>query len=652
MGVEAGRVILDSLAFEHLFLYRERQVLPLADQGLVMVQGDNRVSASMSSNGVGKTSITHALAFAWYGRTLDGRRGDEVACRFTQAPGLAVARMRDAQGAWSVLRGVRPKRLELTGFAGLTGEEDDAVLQAKVEARLGLGFRTFRTAVVFVQGAFERFVDADQAEKMRMLDEIQGLDLRAALDAAKAWRDVLEAEVGEHGAALAKLDEQEAEARRQLEALEEAEASFARVKAEQVAAAARAATAAEAALSAARAAVDQHGQLRRAAEDLRRAWDVAEAAGVVLDRAAELWQRALDEAEAAEEALAALDRSLDALVARGACPSCRADVKSHDARARLKAAFAADRQGLEARVREARQRAEAAQAEVDRQAPKVDAARRRLPEGCDAARVAAAEAASSPASAAALDREASARRDEAKHRAQELRAAKERRWEGAEARRGLQKTLDEVQRARADLPAALDKRRRLLDLARYWVEAFGDRGVRSLVFDAVAPYLSERVAAHLEVLTAGEGRLDIAATRALKKGGVREALTFRPEWAWGGSGVGSAGQDRRIDLALFAALQDLAEFQSAQAFPLKVWDEPGDALDGLGKDIFLGWLGQQARARGTGLFVTHSQELASSAVPDQVWTVVLDRDGARVEGVACPAAAKDERTTPRRRGAS
>lgn len=87
-----------------------------------------------------------------------------------------------------------------------------------------------------------------------------------------------------------------------------------------------------------------------------------------------------------------------------------------------------------------------------------------------------------------------------------------------------------------------------------------------------------------------------------------------------------------MDLALFAALQDLAEFQSARAFPLKAWDEPGDALDGLGRDIFVGWLAREARARGTGFFITHSHEAAATADADAVWTVVLDAEGvARVE---------------------
>ena len=101
---------------------------------------------------------------------------------------------------------------------------------------------------------------------------------------------------------------------------------------------------------------------------------------------------------------------------------------------------------------------------------------------------------------------------------------------------------------------------------------------------------------------------------------------------WGGAaaGSGSHGQDRRVDLALFAALQDLAESRSARPFPFRVWDEPGDALDSTGRELFARWVQAEARARGTGFLVTHAPELAESVRADRTWTVVLEKDGATV----------------------
>ena len=71
------------------------------------------------------------------------------------------------------------------------------VVQAAIDSRLGFGFRTFCNAVVFGQGAFERFAHADQAEQIRMLDEIQGIDFSDARKRTKAWRDKIVVQMGE-----------------------------------------------------------------------------------------------------------------------------------------------------------------------------------------------------------------------------------------------------------------------------------------------------------------------------------------------------------------------------------------------------------------------------------------------------------------------
>src|SRR5260370_25734841 len=109
-------------------------------------------------------------------------------------------------------------------------------------------------------------------------------------------------------------------------------------------------------------------------------------------------------------------------------------------------------------------------------------------------------------------------------------------------------------------------------MAEYWVEAFGDRGIRSLLVDGVADYVNDRVRGHLEVLAAGEATMTMSSQTGLKKGGAKERISFTPIWSWGGATKddGSGGQDRRMDLAVFAAVQDLSENRSAQPFPLKI----------------------------------------------------------------------------------
>jgi len=58
-----------------------------------------------------------------------------------------------------------------------------------IDGLLGFGSRTFKNAVMFGQGTFERFATAGQTDQLRMLDEIHSLHLGNALVKAKEWRE-------------------------------------------------------------------------------------------------------------------------------------------------------------------------------------------------------------------------------------------------------------------------------------------------------------------------------------------------------------------------------------------------------------------------------------------------------------------------------
>jgi DNA repair exonuclease SbcCD ATPase subunit len=213
----------------------------------------------------------------------------------------------------------------------------------------------------------------------------------------------------------------------------------------------------------------------------------------------------------------------------------------------------------------------------------------------------------------------------------DIAAERARKWDGQAAMKAAQDALDRASAEERGIVARRQRIARTARIAAYWVEAFGDRGIRSLLFDSVADFLNERIERHLRVLAAGEAAVTVRSTTALKGGGQRERISFGREWSWGAVGTGSAGQDRRVDLAVFMAVQDLAEARSARQSPLKVWDEPGDALDQRGQELFAEWVTREARTRGTGLLITHSPTLEAMVEPDAVWTAVLDAEGSRVE---------------------
>ena len=628
--------MIHRLALENFGPFRARVELPLADQGLVLVRGRNEVSEAADSNGSGKTSILHGLCWALFGEDLEGRRADAVACRFTEGACTAQVDLSDGLGEWSVLRARRPAKLLASGIPGVGENEDMAEVQKRIEQRLGFGVRTFKNAVVFGQGTFERFAQADQAEQMRMLDEIQGVDLREVLRRTKEWRGQLAEKLSatQHEDSLARDRASMAEV--SVRDLQSARAGFDAVKKERL-------EALEARMSAAGALV------KSAREDLRRAeGDAAalaeiggevEAEEALAERCRGLC-RALD--EAARNSVAARTTHLDlvgrleALLEEGECPSCRQPVKSR--RKAIQALFSKEIDALAGAALAASSSESKALDEAGLVATEHLAQTERVakltPAGQTAARYLALleERCSERASRRRTEVEVAATRvlDAV---ARERGVEEEREWDGAAALEAAQGSLASARESSRAAAARVEKIQAAVALAEYWVEAFGDRGIRSMLVDGVADFINERLAAHLEQLACGEATVRMSAQTELKKGGARERISFATEWAWGGAGPsdGSGGQDRRRDLAVFAAVQDLAESRSARPFPLKVWDEPGDNLDARGQELFLRWVETEARRRGTGLLITHSEGIASQADPDRVWTIVLGRGGARVE---------------------
>jgi len=629
------------LEIENFLPFQARVVLPLADQGLVLLKGDVRVSASATSNGAGKTSIPSAISFLLFGVTLDGKRADAVCNRFTTGQTRVHGVIEDALGEWSVTRTRRPHGLKVTGIDGVLENEDAAVLQGKIEQRLGFGLHTFRNAVVFGQGAFDRYSSADQEEQLRMLDEIQGVDFSDALKRGKDWRAQISAQHSEAtravvvaetnrvnyveavGAQRAARDMFAAEQAAKVAKLEDETPRWTKTLDDAIAARERHAT------DAARLA-----ELEVAAAELESLTQVAAVSDAA--RAA-----LLREESAARSREADLQDELDAIVSQPECPTCRQPVKgSKAALKRVRARYGELVAEAGRHVEHLLKLRDAADKKVTKDFAARDAAFARLnkatkdrPNGVKPEKFVSMLAGQCTDAVLAQRRRTLALAESAlAGHVEQIAEARAWKWTGAAA---LAKVEADLAAATAESCRLAARALRLEDahlLAEYCVEAAGDRGIRSRLVVGVAEFMNERIAHHLESLAAGEAAVTMAATTPTKKGTTRERISFNTVWSWGVSGgEGSGGQDRRKDLAVFAAAQDLAESRSARPFPIRVFDEPFDALDARGKELACEWVRKVAKAQGTVLLVTHSDEVAAFVEADRTWTIVLDKDGARVE---------------------
>ena len=620
---------------ENFMSFREPFEVRVDDLGLVRVEGKNLVSQAADSNGSGKTALLVKFpSWVLFGVTPDGLRGDEVACRFNKQTCKGWITIEDEQGQWTIRRTRRPATLMVEG-TDWTGETM-AVLQARIESRLGWGPKTFNNMIVFGQGNFERFANAKQEDQMKMLDEIQGIDFGAALDRAETWRRDLKSKADSIQAQIRKDEEAMVRLERTVNQLAKDQENFqgnkdARIRDLQ---GQRAGT------------VAKRDQVHKAMEDLgpkiqriaelKVVYDKLTDAKKILDgteRDCTATQNALDRDRADHDALV---RAVDDLLANESCPTCRCKFNPKVAEA-VREAYRPELVAIREKIAKADEAAKAAHKAHQASMRHFKKWQDQWPFGqyssSDYRALTKLEAEEGQPAFDKLQTQYTHFGGQVDLFDKEIQREERKVWEGAETLDASRRELGTVTQRLEASRLGLDRANKTLRVADYWCVAFGDRGLRSLLVDSVAGYLNERLAHHLAVLAAGEAEVQVSAQATLKSGKQKEDLTITPAWAYGaaGAGLGSGGQDRRIDLALFAAIQDLAESRSARPFPLKVYDEPFDALDGRGKERMAEWLKEQSRTHGSVFVITHSEEMANLLEPDTIWTVSLDEEGSHVK---------------------
>jgi DNA repair exonuclease SbcCD ATPase subunit len=628
----------ETLTFENFMSFRSEQVLPLADLGLVLVAGDNRLSASADSNGSGKTAVFEALCWGLFGQTLRGLKADDVACRFTRGQTKVQVDLKLDTGFHSIIRTRRPQTVSLVTPGGVVGAadtgDDPRAVQEKIDQLLGFGFRTFRNAAVFGQQTFERFSTASQADQLRMLDEIQNVDYKGAQDRAKAWRDKAAARLEQIQSGVTNAVRNIELAVEQLELLKSAQAKFVSEKIKRLEGLEGEAGTLKDRLVEAQKILNAILTRQVEVAKLRiRATEISTMKGKI-DEITHTLDRLKIAAQSTRDRLTAVQETIKGLIAAGKCPKCRVKIAGA-AQVEMQDAFAEDIPPLEEAL---------AALERQRGALINTQEEQRIVYTAALSDFLGANGFENLASIDRLEQEVSStvirqQRRIVEDLERDVQGNKDRKaqenqrvWDNA-PRDAAERTKATAEVAIKTLSSEQGKVTEAFSIACYWTDAFGDRGIRSLMFDSVAEFLNERVAAHLDVLTAGEASVVFAGTSILKGGGAKERLSVGASWGWGAGSyaAGSAGQDRRVDLAIFGAIQDLAERRSARPFPLKIWDEAGDSLDAKGKEIFGEWVRREARRRGSGFVITHDKEFSELLEPDHVWTVVLDKNGSHVK---------------------
>jgi len=585
MGKRIASMIVEN------FLSIGRAAFDFDECGFVLVEG---------ANGSGKSAIVDALLWCLFGETLRGYKHDDVVNRRVGEGCVVKVHVVDGDDLYTVTRARRHPKLKnsLTVTRDNFGEDmtksGEKETQLVVEKVLGCTFKTFLSSVVFGQDRAYRFSSLTDAEQKKILDEVLGVERFA--DACKAARkrvDSLQAEIDANRRALEKTEAARDEA--------EAEAIDLQVKDTDFAAEQRAKVEVEReALAKARRWVRQNAgvDVAEAKRNVEIARDRAAACDKALATANEALAKAGAKVEVAEGRVADLRARLaEHEVDPGKCPTCGQEVKKRHAQLGI-----AD---LRRQLGEQERTLEAANAALDG-----------LDEAVTHAKAALAKAKGDERAAEAARNEAVGA--EANLKVWKQRAADcERRIAELEAEASPYAALAEKARSRHARHAAdadqladhIGRQEEQLGHAQFWVKAFGNSGLRSLLVDSSLPLLNEEAARVSRVLTGGAISIEFSATTEQKSGKVVDRFEVRVDNKHGaGDYAGnSAGERAKVDLCVGLALQRLVASRSSASFNLAVFDEVFDHLDAASHEPVVEVLSELDK--DTVLVISHDDDL-------------------------------------------
>ncbi len=539
--------------------------------GLTLVEGDNMDDESARSNGSGKSSMVDALVWCLFGVTLRGYDKDEVVNR--KADGGCVVSVwfeRDDDTGWCITRRRRhPKMknaLTITDSVGADVSKTGAKeTQEEIGRLLGCTEKAFLSSVVFGQDRAYRFGSLTDAEQKAILDEVIGVERFAqACAAARKRASALQAQADACRRDLARAESDLSDAEGEAVDLQAKHVDFADTQRRKIEAERQKLGPAQGYLAAPRE-------------------DVAELRKVVDSILAKL-SRLEKKADGSSELEAALRARLAAAASKlgdakaelrqhlklsGTCSVCGQEVNAK-ARTRVVASVREKIAGLEAEHKDASR-------SVDEAAKAAGGDKRALRDARDAMVISQKllnEAVGADANAKAWRQRVS------EHEARIAELEAEVSPYAALAAKALARHARlEVQVKQLALD--LSQRERELEVAEFWVEAFGARGLRSLMVDSSLPLLNQEAARVSRAVTGGSISIEFSTTSEQKSGKVVDRFEVRVDNRHGAGDYrgNSAGERAKVDLCVGIALQRLVASRSSASFNLAFFDEAFDHLD-------------------------------------------------------------------------
>lgn len=157
------------------------------------------------------------------------------------------------------------------------------------------------------------------------------------------------------------------------------------------------------------------------------------------------------------------------------------------------------------------------------------------------------------------------------------------------------------------LRKSLDKKTKERDELEFWSDGFAPSGLRSYMLEHVTPLLNQFTKKYADMITGGEMEIKFHTKQKLKNNKTKEKFHVQVSQKHGGSSytANSKGERSRANLVIALALGDLAAMRASKKLPFRFLDEPFESIDEAGTDAIVQLLNQYKDEYETVFVITH-----------------------------------------------
>jgi DNA repair exonuclease SbcCD ATPase subunit len=576
--------------------YEHAEFRGLDSEGLTLIEGRNIDEGD--SNGSGKSSLFDAISWCLFGQTSRGTKADDVINRkIKRGCGVSVAvddmvisryRKHEKYGdRLIVLDG------DTTVELGTLAQTQDWILQ-----KLGIDFELFRCTVLFAQGETFNFVNSGNKAQKEILSKVMRVSYDDHLKAAKHTLSILESKLTSNAAKISILESHVIDEKSLY--VEEIE-SWDREREKEI--------------------LKQKSDLDKVMAEISVLTEEADDSKIEklvnlrdkvrekISKLNESHETAMGDASEISGEMGFIKKEIakiDSLDGVAKCPTCLQNTKSEDLHnckldyLRKLEEMSKTRASSLAKADEIKKSLEDLKSKDDK-----------LSDAISEARGKKVWLESSSRSLATIEKSIKSKRAE-------INPYIQMRQDAIDKQKQIATKIEEL---KLDSAAASED----LPFYRFWVNGFGDAGIKSFVFDLICSTLTSKANRFLNILSGGSVTISFDTQKKTKAGDVREK--FDCNIVSGGQTCSydsySGGEKRRISLAVDMALSELMAEYSGTKFNMVTFDEQDSFLDNQGRQNYMNLLRDLAKSKK--VFVVAHDDNFKSMFDDVI--TIEKRDG-------------------------